>query len=650
MCGIAGAIAADPREDVGPLVEGLTQALAHRGPDGSGLHFLRDRFAALGHRRLSIVDLEGGAQPMANEDGRVWVVLNGELYNHLELRRALERLGHRFRTRADTEVLVHGWEEWGPSVLQRLNGMYAFALFDARAGAVDGEVWLARDPVGVKPLYLGHANGVWWFASELAAARACGLVGSVFRPDAFDEYLVYRFVPSPGTFYNNAWKLPPGHFCRFSLGALPPHPRFTPFTTHFSPTAIPRREEEWQEALRAGLVAAVKRQLMSDVPLGSLLSGGVDSTVITGIMRDALQDPPMAFGVGFADAPDGGELALARRAATALGVPLTAVTTTESEYLEAWPAQAAMLGEPVANSGVLLVGLLCRAVKQARKVVLTGQGADEPLGGYPRHVAERFYAWMRHLRPVLELLPESVAAADRVARMRRVTAEDDEARRYTEILAVFTPREATALTGHSLAEEALSEPVRRWLPEGRGPDHVNTLLRVDARLSLADDLLIIADHMSMASSVELRVPFLDLEFLALIESMPSSYKVSSLGERKWLYRRAVTPLMPASLRPSLLGWRARTGRKLGFATPLDRWFGRWMASEAEEFLCGKSAFLPHYLRADKVRSLVAAVRERGRPRSRQLSSLYVLEAWLRGRREQAHEPRTYSPASFQVDS
>src|SRR5438105_370717 len=236
MCGIAGVITGERGRDVRPLLERLTAALAHRGPDGMGFHFAREHSVGLGHRRLSIVDVAGGGQPMANEDERLWVVMNGELYNHLELRRELEAIGHRFRTAADTELLVHGWEEWGPELLERVNGIYAFGLLDLRGN--QPVLWLGRDPVGVKPLYVGLTDGAWWFASELDAARSCGLLTDNFRPEAFDEYLVYRFVPSPGTFFPNAWKIPPGHLCRLDLENLPRSPTFAPFTTSFTPAVL----------------------------------------------------------------------------------------------------------------------------------------------------------------------------------------------------------------------------------------------------------------------------------------------------------------------------------------------------------------------------------------------------------------------------
>lgn len=629
MCGIAGVIGTTG-QDVGSLLKRLTAALAHRGPDGSGFHYAQGRSVGLGHRRLSIVDVAGGAQPMANEDQRLWVVLNGELYNHLEIRKELEREGHVFRTRADTEVLVHGWEEWGPKLLERLNGIYAFGVLDLRGS--DPVLWLGRDPVGVKPLYVGVSNGQWWFASELAAARASGLLDSDLRSEAFDEYLVYRFVPSPGTFYRNAWKLPPGHVCRFALNSLPHEPTFTPFETKFAPASYPKSRREWEEALRRGLCAAVGRQLMSDVPVGSLLSGGVDSTVITRLMRDGLDAVPNAFAIGFADQPGLDELAAARRAAAVLQVPLTEVSVTAAEYLAEWPRHAGELGEPIANSSALMLGLLCRAVKRQVKVVLTGQGADEPLGGYPRHLAARFYPLARVLQPLFNALPERLLSSDRVARMRRIAATPEEAGRFVETLAVFSPAEAVSLTGHRSQLAALAEPVRRWLPapNGGGVDPVNRLLVVDARLSLADDLLIVADHTSMASGVELRVPFLDLEFLTLIEHMPGRYKISALGERKWLYRDAVEQLLPAELRPALTGWKGRTGRKLGFSTPLDTWFRRWRAEDARGYLLGKESRAPEYLSGDAMRRLLDHSEKGGLPRERQLMSLYVLESWLRG--------------------
>jgi asparagine synthase (glutamine-hydrolysing) len=624
MCGICGIVG--PGGDVGPALDRLTSSLAHRGPDGSGFHFFNGRAGGLGHRRLSIVDLSSGAQPMSNEDGTVWISYNAEIYNHLEVRRELESRGHRFHTAADTEVVVHGWEEWGPAIFERLNGIYALALHDGRAGR--DRVILARDPVGVKPLYLGRGPSGWWFSSELSAAKTSGLLDTTPRPQALGEYLVYRFIPSPGTFYRNAWKVPPGHWCELPPGSSTADPVFQRFHANFGSSTLPDSVEEWEEAMRAELTMAVRRQLMSDVPVGSLLSGGVDSTVITRLMKDGLGEPPRAFAVGVRGEGAVNELEPARRAAHALDVPLTEVEVSEDEFLAAWPGQVAGMSEPVANSGVLLVGLLCRTVGQTHKVVLSGQGADEPLGGYPRHAAERWYPFTRRMGSLLDLVPERFAASDRVSRIRRMSREGDQSRRFAEILAVFSPTEVGGFTGSKVDPDELAAPVRYWL-DNRNGDSLNNLLRVDARLSLADDLLLVADHMAMASSVELRVPFLDLKLLSLFEAMPSRFKISTLGERKWLYRRAVKPLLPASLREPLTGVRERTGPKLGFTAPMDCWLARWLHAEADGYLLGAQSRLPGVLQPDAVRGVLTESAA-GRPRTRQLLSLYVLETWLRG--------------------
>jgi asparagine synthase (glutamine-hydrolysing) len=629
MCGICGIISMRKDNDVSHTLQRLTDCLIHRGPDDEGFkYFGGGRWAGFGHRRLSIVDPAGGAQPMTGEDERIWVTFNGEIYNQQALRRELTGLGHTFRTRADTEVLIHGFEAWGLDLFGRLNGIFAFALYDGRREP--GEVWLVRDPAGAKPLYLGRSKDAWWFSSELGAARTCGLVDPELRPQSLDEYLVYRFIPSPGTPFRNAWKLPPAHYCHFRIDRLPEVPRFERFDPRFEPTVLPKNTGEWEEALRSGLTAAIERQLMSDVPVGVLLSGGVDSTALTRVMRDRLPEPPQAFAVGFEGTVDGAELTLARESARSLGIPLKEMMVTSDQYLAAWLDHVSHLGEPIANSGSLLVSLLCREVGKTHKVVLTGQGADEPLGGYPRHAAERFYPTARHLERGLRFLPEGLQSSDRVARMRRISGERDAARRFTETLAIFSPEKATDLTGHTLDADHLSDPVRRWLDPTMNSDSLNALLRVDARLSLADDLLIVADHMSMASSVELRVPFLDLELLALVERMPSRYKVSTLGERKWLYRQAVVPLLPKDLRRQLLGWNARTGRKLGFTTPIEHWFTGWIERDAERYLLGPEARLPDVLQPDRLRSSLDRWRAHKLPRSRQLMTLFVLESWLRG--------------------
>jgi asparagine synthase (glutamine-hydrolysing) len=584
MCGICGIASPAPSTEIGPACLALTRGLRHRGPDGEG--FLRmsptasglcspeelrePSTLAVGHRRLSIVDIAGGAQPMANENETVWVSYNGEIYNHLELRRELIGRGHRFTTQADTEVLVHGWEEWGEGLFGRLNGIFALALIDVTTG----EVVLVRDPVGVKPLYVGRSDKLFWWSSELGPARDAGLVSTPVSADALKLFLTFRFIPSPYTIFEDVWKLPPGHFVRLRATEGSGRPEFVPFEQTVRSSADPRTKKQWREAILAELDEAVGRQLMADVPVASLLSGGVDSSLVTQMMARRLPYRPHTYGIGFMSDGSASEALAAARAAASLDVPHTSIEVDAAAYIDRWPRAVAEIGEPIANSGGLLVWMLSDEVRRTHKVVLTGQGADEPLGGYPRHVVER-------LRPYASLSPalavrvvRALKGRDDAARLARALAAPTQIDRYVDILSVVPPEQVDLVVrgASASARELAREAVGRWTSGVDSGDGLNDFLRVDVRMSLADDLLLIADHFSMRSSVELRVPFLDLQFLELVERMPSRYKVSALGSRKWLYRSAAAASLPEAIRRTACGPRARFGRKRGFSTPLAAWF------------------------------------------------------------------------------
>jgi asparagine synthase (glutamine-hydrolysing) len=584
MCGIAGIVSSEPDATAGECVRAATAALAHRGPDGYGFWRLAGNQSGLctpeeldhpaevllGHRRLSIVDIDGGAEPMLNDDETVCVVFNGEIYNHPALRRELEGLGHRYRTRCDTETLIHGWEEWQEDLFGRLNGIFALALVDVRRR----ELLLVRDPLGVKPLYLGISGRRTWFTSELAAAREGGLLQSDLSPEALKLFLTFRFIPSPYTIEKRAWKVPPGHYVRVSADTAGAEPVFQPFECRLRSTAAPRGRHEWGEALIAELERAVERQLMADVPVASLLSGGIDSSLVTQMMARHLPYPPQTFGIGMRSEGDASEVYAAKQAALELKVPHTSTFVEDREYVEGWPAAMGDLGEPIANSSALMVRMICREAGRLHKVALCGQGADEPLGGYPRHMSERLYGIGRVAPWLSRSVTRLAFGAESAGRLDRILAATDRTQRYVEIFSVLPGDEIDELvrgTDAGAAELARSA-IQRWLPTANSGDALNDLLRVDARMSLADDLLIIGDHCAMRESVELRVPFLDLELLELIERMPSTYKVSTLGERKWLYRRAAGRHLPPELARRLSPPTKRLQRKRGFSQPLTEWF------------------------------------------------------------------------------
>ncbi len=619
-------------------VQRLTAALRHRGPDGEGFwadteptgRLPGDRLPSeasvvLGHRRLSIVDLVTGDQPMSNEDGTVWIVFNGEIYNQLELRRVLEAAGHRFVTQADTEVLLHGWEEWGEDLFPRLNGIFALALTDRRREVTV----LARDPVGVKSLYVGVKDGLTWWASELGAARGTGLSSGAVSREALKLYLLFRFIPSPTAIFEGAWKVPPGHSVLLRAADAGRAPVFRSFRAAIRSSAAPRGRMEWREALMVELESAVTRQLMSDVPVGTLLSGGVDSSMITMMMDRNLPYHPQAFGIGFRSQGNASETHAAERAAGELGVPFTATWVDDEQYLAEWPEAFAQVGEPIGNSGGLLVHLLCRSVAGTHKVVLSGQGADEPLGGYPRHMVERLRRLGRLAPRASGWVAERLLGAGAGRRLQRVLRATNRIDRYLEIFAVLQPELVDALVpGGGPARELGRAAVTRWVPDEGTGDDLNDLLRVDARLSLADDLLVIADHFSMRASVELRVPFLDLQFLELVERMPSRYKVSRLGERKWLYRQAAARYLPRTLARRLGGFVGRIGRKQGFTTPLERWLGENGGPLAAPQLWMEPLVAGGLVTRSALSSFAAASAGLGGTMQRELLAFYSLSQWV----------------------
>ena len=370
---------------------------------------------------------------MSNEDGAVWVTFNGEIYNHQSLRSDLERRGLVFQTRSDTEVLVHGWEEWQEQLFGRLNGIFAIALFDSRRD----ELVLARDPVGVKPLYVGRCGETTWWVSELAAAVAAGVAQSEIALDSLKLYFTFRFVPSPASILEDVWKVPPSHFMRMPRASAGSSPEFRRYTCQVRSPVEPRGEREWQEALTDGLADAVRRQLMADVPVASLLSGGVDSTLISQLMRRMLPYVPHTYGVGFpADGPLN-EAYAAERAAKELGTLHHSLLVDDAEFLSGWPGMFGYVGEPVANPGGLLVQLLCEQAGQEHKVVLTGQGADEPLAGYPRHVVERLYPWAHYAPRLVPLLARPVLGTETSERLGRSLAATDRIERYVDTFSVL---------------------------------------------------------------------------------------------------------------------------------------------------------------------------------------------------------------------
>jgi asparagine synthase (glutamine-hydrolysing) len=569
MCGIAALL--DPAgHDRATAARAMADALVHRGPDGEG--FAESGPATLVHRRLAIIDLTTGDQPLYSEDRECVVVVNGEIYNHLDVRAELEAAGHVFATRSDSEVIVHGYEEWGVDVVRRLNGMFTFLLWDVRRERLVA----ARDPFGVKPLY-------WWsdgrrvaIASEITALLASGWVRAALDPVALQHYLTWRFVPAPRTMFAGIAKLPPATTLVAGGGAV----RVDPYRAAPGEPLDDAGEPELERALHDELIRAIQRQTMSDVPYGAFLSGGLDSAAVVAAMAARGNGPVEAFTVGF---PGHGDVVDERGAAAAhareIGCRHHQTAMEQRDFSEEMRRCVTRLEEPCGTASAPALLQLSAFTAQTVKVVLSGQGADEPLGGYERHqaaAAMRLFdalpaALSRPIRGVAEALPRN----ERAKRAARLVGGEPGLDRLLRIFEIAAPETRARLTPAG-ADPASAAAERRALAadvaaDVGGRDPLEQMLYLDTHLFLPDGLLVYGDKMSMAHSLEQRVPFLDVELMRLVERLPARLRVRRL-QRKWLYRRALRGLVPES---------ALARRKHPFATPYDDWLRSSLGEELE---------------------------------------------------------------------
>jgi asparagine synthase (glutamine-hydrolysing) len=529
------------------------RALAHRGPDGSGTYL--DGVAALGHTRLSIIDVEGGAQPLASEDGRILTVYNGEIWNYRRLQRELERCGHEFRTRCDTEVLVHGYEEWGDELLERLDGMYAFAIWDT----VAQRLLLARDRVGKKPLYVAQAPHGLAFASDARAALIVAGRRPELRRECVPEFLFQRYVGSPRTLFAGVDRLRPGHLATYDRTTLSDRSYW-----ELEPGAErPLDPAELRELLRDG----VRARLMSDVPLGLLLSGGVDSVAVLGLMREAGAESIASFSVGF-DNPVYDERPLARIAAERFGTHHHELVVDERSFHEPLARLAWFRDEPLAEPSEIPLLLLAEEAGRHVKVVLTGDGGDEVNGGYPKYAAERLLRLpvpARHRLLAVGARALGMAPTHRrIDRAVETLAIDDPILRWASWFRTFSTGELDRLLVDDLRPSSsgggLAAHLEELLQKHASLDDGRRMLVGDFLTYLPDNMLLRSDKVLMAASVEGRTPLLDRRVVERVSDVPAKHRVG-LRTRKALFREAVRDLVP----PEILH-----GVKRGFTVPTAR--------------------------------------------------------------------------------
>ena len=572
MCGIAGVFHTDRNKPVsGDALRAMADAIAHRGPDGEGFH--RGAGHGLAHRRLAIVDLAGGSQPMSTADGRLHVVFNGEIYNHAELRSQLEAGGAVFRTRSDTEVLLHGWRAWGTGLASRLRGMFAFALVDEGAH----EFYAARDRLGKKPFHYVCADGSIWFASELKALRAAGMLGRRLRPEAIDQFLSLRYVAEPHSVFAGVEKLPPAHWLHLREGSMVLQRYWRLSFTEAAPQPL----EVLHERALALLDEAVRIRLMGEVPLAPFLSGGIDSHAVVDSMVRQSGHRLRACTVGFED-PAFDERAATRESAAASGVELVeeVLRTEELEDLQ-WFDDT--FDEPFADSSALPTYHVCRLARRHVTVALSGDGGDESFAGYRRHLFDAREHRVRGLLPsaVWQLLGSLWPKGDwlpRPLRGKRTLQElgMSPARAYASSVSGSLPDEVFGLLRPEHAATA-GDPLAAVVDAYERADANDPLGRAcatDFATWLPSDILVKVDRASMARSLEVRSPFLDHVLVEFAASIPSALKLAG-GRTKAFLRDALAKRLPSS---------TLARRKQGFSVPLRAWLQGRLGVQLEDEL------------------------------------------------------------------
>jgi asparagine synthase (glutamine-hydrolysing) len=618
MCGIAGRFNYEAAHSVDRTrLVAMTDAVSHRGPDAGGYYL--DGSIGLGHRRLSIIDLATGDQPLGNEDGSVQVIFNGEIYNFAEVRHELIAHGHRFRTNSDTEVIAHGYEQWGEHCVDRFRGMFAFAVWDARAR----RLLLARDRLGVKPLYYAEVPGGIVFGSEIKSLLEDPEVPREWSADALDAYLTLLYIPAPGTIYRGIHKLPPAHVLVAERGAV----RVSRYwDLEFTGDGDARREEDYLEELDAHLREAVRLRMISDVPLGAFLSGGIDSSTVVAYMVEASDAPPVTISVGFAhQAFD--EVEHAETVARHLGCEFHALTA-DPRVEELLPKLAWHFDEPFADSSAVPTYYVSKAARQLVTVALSGDGGDELWAGYARHRVEH---WEQRVRGALgpaarvagwlgQALPLSVKGA---RSLRHLAANPDQAYALKHAYGMFEPDAKARLysgdfrrrvNGHD-AFASFRDAYRAC----SSLDPLDRSMYVDARTYMIDDVLTKVDRMSMAVSLEAREPLLDHKLLEFAARVPASLKLKD-GQSKYLLRRVLDKRVPRSIIER---------KKSGFAAPIGEWLNGPLAPMATELLLDGRLRDRGIFNAGEVSRLWTEHRGGQADHRHRLWQLIMLELWFR---------------------
>jgi len=619
MCGITGFWKFNsPGAFDQDLIDRMVKSIAHRGPDGEGIFSDPEKNLALGHRRLSIIDLATGHQPMSDIEKTVWIVFNGEIYNFKEIRSELEGKGHHFQTTSDTEVIIEFYKAYGEKAFSRLNGIFAFAIYDIPKR----QLILARDHFGVKPLYYFLDGEELIFGSEIKTILQDKRFIRELDLEAFNSFLTFRYNPSPQTLFKGIRKLYPGHYLKLGTGGQ------TEMQSYWDYRPETNKKIGIEEAIaqyQDRFSKAVARQMISDVPVGLLLSGGVDSAAIGMLMQMNSSEKIKTFTIGFEGDGDFNELADARRSSAIIGSEHHDVVIDKDEYLDFFWRSFAYTEEPIAQTSIPALYYVSKLAAAHVKVVMAGQGADEPLAGYPRYLGEKLIAGCHSIlfKLPLNAISGQFPRNEQLRRVAYAAGFRDELQRFLAIYSIFTPRQKEKLLKPDILAEMTDvnqQLIGRIYGESESlTGSLNRILFIDTRMSLSDNLLIFGDKMAMANSLEMRVPFLDVELISYIESLPASFKLRGLTH-KYIHKKAVGKWLPEEI---------IYRKKRGFATPMDTWLQTGLADKARELFNESDSAGSRFFNLGYVNEMLEAHKTGKANFQRNIFSLLSFEMWYR---------------------
>ena len=622
MCGITGQYNFERHEPVErETIVRMARSIAHRGPDDEGFFIAGP--VGLGFRRLSIIDLAGGHQPMSDVEETVWIIFNGEIYNYKELRAELQSKGHQFRTNSDTEVIIHGYKEWSTDVFNHLNGMFGLAIWDVP----NERLVLARDAMGIKLIYYKIDNGQLTFGSEIRAILAAGDSRPAVDPVALNLFLRFRYTPSPLTIFRGIRKLAPGTMLVAEKGQCREE-RWYKFIP--TPFPIPKKKEEAACELLELYRGAVKRHLLSDVPVGVLLSGGLDSGLLLALMNEQ-GGPWPAYTIGYGESFEDDELTDAGETAARLGARHIRIKLDQTEFERSLPKIVECLEEPIATSSIVPMYFVSQCARQDVKVALIGQGPDELFGGYKRHLGIHYGNWWRGLptglRSMTGFAVNRLPRNEMLKRGVRSLGSEDRLERYQDVFSLAPAETIDGLFRDDILPQDQSNGrklVNYWgelLPQIEYTDELGGFQLLEIRCSLPDELLMYADKLSMAHSLEVRVPYLDRTVVEYVQRLGANLKVRK-GTPKWLHRQVCQ---------NYLSPRILKGKKRGFAANVvDEWFHSSLNGALREVLLDENSLMFDLLNPKPVRTLLDGHQSGRHDNHKILFSLVMVEQWLRG--------------------